>query len=58
MPAYTRHEIEWKISIARGNAEIHAARVIDGTPMIWPELKDSPLGRWWLRLMKRLRPSD
>ena len=54
MPAYTRHEIEWIIPLSRGWAEIHAARVLDGVPMIWPRLEDSKLGRWWLKLMKRL----
>jgi hypothetical protein len=49
VPAYTRHEIDWIIPVARGRAEIHAARILDGTPMVWPRLKDSALGRWWLR---------
>lgn len=55
VPAYTKHEIEWGISLARGWAEIHCARILDGTPMVWPRLQDSALGRWFLGIRKRIR---
>lgn len=54
VPAYTRDEIDWHVSLAQGWAEIHAARILDGTPMVWPQLNASPLGRAFLQFKKRL----
>ena len=48
--AYSSDDIDWHVSVARGWAEIHPARILDGTAMIWPQLNASPLGRWLLKL--------
>lgn len=33
------HVTRWQISLARAYAYIHAARVLDGEDMIWPQAK-------------------
>lgn len=43
---YIRHELP----LAQGHALIHAARILDGQVMIWPQLHLSRLGRWWQRV--------
>lgn len=40
-------QIEWTVPLSRVNAIIHAGRILDGVPMIWPQARLSPLGRWW-----------
>lgn len=52
LPSLTRSEIYWQVSLAEGYALIHARRIHDGQPMIWPRLEQSPVGRWWQQVKK------
>jgi len=53
-PNYTDKQIQWKIPLAKGWALIHAARVLDGEPMIWPQIERSELGRQFLKIEARI----
>jgi len=55
VPSLTKADIEWRISLAQGYALIHARRIYDGQPMVWPRLEQSPLGRWWQQIREKLR---
>lgn len=39
-----------ELPLAQGNALIHAARILEGHVMIWPDQRLSRLGRWWQRV--------
>ena len=54
VPAYTWYEIQWQVPLAQGWAQIHAARIMDGTAMIWPQLNASALGRWFMKIRNRI----
>ena len=54
-PAYSDDMIEWEIPLSRGWALIHAARLLDGEPMIWPQLERSELGRAFMKLETRIK---
>lgn len=38
------------LPLAQGNALLHAASILEGHVMIWPNPKLSRRGRWWLRV--------
>lgn len=49
-PGLSLDEILHQIPLAFGNALIHAGRLYDGEPMIWPQPQLSKRGRWWQRV--------
>ena len=52
---YTDYQIEWELPLAKGNAIIHAARVLDGEAMIWPDPQLSEKGRWWEQVVSWIK---
>lgn len=48
-------QIEWEIPLARGWALIHASRLLEGEPMIWPQIERSELGRAFLKIEARIK---
>ena len=51
---YSEDEILHRVSRARGNELIHAGRLYDGEPMIWPDRRLSKRGRWWDKVVNFL----
>ena len=51
---YTDAQIDWELPIVKANALLHAARLMDGEPMIWPDAQLSPRGRWWSQIESEL----
>lgn len=47
--------IRWELPLARGWAYYHAGRLFDGEPMMWPDRRLRRRGRWWERVVRRLR---
>lgn len=44
--AYIREHLPY----AQGHALLHAAAILEGQVMIWPDPKLSRRGRWWLKV--------
>lgn len=40
------------LPLAQGNALLHAASILDGNVMIWPNPQLSRRGRWWLKVRR------
>jgi hypothetical protein len=55
VPGMSRREMMWEISEADGNALIHAGSLIAGEAMVWPDLRLSERGRWWMGVEERWR---
>jgi hypothetical protein len=55
---YTERQIAWDVSLAWGRALIHAAALLDGHPMVWPDQRLSKKGRWWGKVKEYLRGND
>ena len=57
---FSLDEILHRVPLAFGHALIHAGRLYDGEPMIWPQAHLSKRGRWWQRVTDfiRRRPQD
>lgn len=57
---FSLDEILHRVPLAFGYALIHAGRLYDGEPMIWPQVHLSKRGRWWQRVTDfiRRRPQD
>lgn len=51
---YSEDQILYHVSKARGNELIHAGRLLDGEPMIWPDPRLSKRGRWWEKVVNFL----
>lgn len=51
----TLDAIAWDMPVAVGWALIHAANVMHGEPMIWPQIERSELGRQFLKIESRIR---
>jgi hypothetical protein len=45
MPGTTRLEREWHTSLADAHEALHAAALLHGEPVIWPDPARSPIGR-------------
>lgn len=47
------------LPLAQGHALLHAASILEGNVMIWPNPKLSKRGRWWLKVRQLFkRDSD
>lgn len=40
------------LPLAQGHALLHAASILEGNVMIWPNPKLSRRGRWWLKVRR------
>ena len=47
-----------QLPLAQGNALLHAAAILEGRVMIWPNPKLSKRGRWWLKVRSLFRRRD
>ena len=43
------------LPLAQGNALLHAAAILEGQVMVWPDPKLSKRGRWWLKVRQLFR---
>jgi hypothetical protein len=43
------------LPLAQGHALLHAAAILEGQVMIWPNPKLSRRGRWWLKVQRLWR---
>jgi len=50
---FSYDQILHQVPLAVGHELIHAARIRDGEPMIWPEARLSVIGRWWEKITRR-----
>lgn len=41
-----------QLPLAQGNALLHAAAILEGQVMVWPNPKLSRRGRWWLKVRR------
>ncbi len=56
---FSLDEILHRVPLALGHSLIHAGRLYDGEPMVWPQAHLSRRGRWWQRVSDFLRrPQD
>ncbi|HBJ86101.1 MAG TPA: hypothetical protein DDZ88_19990 [Verrucomicrobiales bacterium] len=46
------------LPLAQGHALLHAAGIIEGRVMDWPDPRLSKRGRWWLRVRQLFRRRD
>ena len=46
------------LPLAQGNALLHAAAILEGQVMIWPDPKLSKRGRWWMKVRRLFRRRD
>ena len=49
---WSEHYIRWSLPLTRGWAYYHAARLLDGRPMSWPEATDPATAGWWQRVQR------
>lgn len=45
------------LPLAQGHALLHAAAILEGQVMTWPDPKLSKRGRWWLKVRQLFRRS-
>ena len=50
---FSYDQILHQVPLAVGHELIHAARIRDGEPMIWPDARLSVIGRWWEKVTRR-----
>lgn len=43
------------LPLAQGHALIHAASILEGNVMVWPDKRLSRIGRWWNRVVTMLK---
>jgi hypothetical protein len=55
LPSLSIDYIQHHLPLAQGYAFIHASRILHGDVMIWPDLRLSKRGRWWLKVRELFR---
>jgi len=54
---WTEDYIRWRLPLARGRAYEHAALLMAGHDMRWPDRERHGLGRWWSTIRAKYQRS-